>query len=102
MQVGPAGLPAQSALVTHSTTTQSPVVALHTTGVSLAQSALVVHLGWHPAKGLQVSLAGQSAPDEHQQRFLVVSQVSPAGLPAQSALVAQPMQRPVDVLQAVP
>jgi hypothetical protein len=77
---------------------------LHTGAGALpfAQSALVVHLGWHPAKGLQVSLAGQSAPDEHQQRFLVVSQVSPAGLPAQSALVAQPMQRPVDVLQAVP
>jgi hypothetical protein len=47
LQVGPAGLPAQSAFVTHSTTTQSPVVVLHTTGESLTQSALVVHLGWH-------------------------------------------------------
>jgi hypothetical protein len=67
-----------------------------------AQSALVVHLGWHPAEGLQASLAGQSAPDEHPQLFLIVSQVRPAGLPAQSALVTQPPQRPVDVLHVVP
>jgi hypothetical protein len=46
LQVGPAGLPAQSAFVRHPT--QSPVVVLHTAGgPSLAQSALVVHLGWH-------------------------------------------------------
>jgi hypothetical protein len=75
---------------------------LHTAGVSpFAQSALVVHFGWHPANGLQTSLAGQSA-DVHPQRFLVVSQVGAPGLPAQSAFVTQPTQRPVDVLQAIP
>jgi hypothetical protein len=102
LQVAPAGLPAQSAFVRHPT--QSPVVVLHTsTGPSLAQSALVVHLGWHwPA---QNSLARQSVSDEHRQSYLPLGstrQVGPAGLPAQSALVTQPTQRPVDVLQAVP
>jgi hypothetical protein len=101
-QKGPAAGPVQSLLSTHST--HSDVCVLHTGAGALpcAQSALVVHLGWHPAEGLQASLAGQSAPDEHPQLFLNASQAPPAGLPAQSALVTQPTQRPVDVLQAVP
>jgi hypothetical protein len=109
--------------------THSDVCGLHTAGGPSPplQSALVVHLGSHQwYEVLQALLAGQSVPDEHPHRFVVVSQIAPAGLPAhsasdehphlfvnglqvvpaglpaQSALVTQPTQRPVDVLQAVP
>ncbi len=40
-------------------------------------------------------------PDEHPHRFVVVSQVAPAGLPAQSAAAVHP-QVFVEVLQLAP
>jgi hypothetical protein len=94
----------QSVLARHPT--HSDVCGSHTppgAPPQIAHSALVVHLGLHwCTKVLQALSAGQSVPDEHPHRFVVVSQIAPAGSPAQSALVKQPTQRPVDVLQAVP
>jgi hypothetical protein len=97
LQVGPRRLAAQSAFVRHPTMAQSPVVVLYTAGTPKpAQSALVVHL-----------MAGQSVLVGHPQWATGPAptppgmQVAPAGLPAQSAFVTQPTQRPVDVLQVV-
>jgi hypothetical protein len=85
LQVGPRRLVAQSALVRHST--QNPVVVLHTPSW---QFPLVVHLGRDP------QWATGPAPTPPGM------QVGPAGLPAQSELVTQKTQKPVDVLQTVP
>src|SRR5262249_51760367 len=97
LQFGPRRLAAEAAFVRHPTPAQSPVVVLHTAGTPKpAQSALVVHL-----------MAGQSVLVRHAQWATGPAptppgmQVAPAGLPAQSAFVTQPTQRPVDVLQVV-
>jgi hypothetical protein len=73
---------AQSVLARHPT--HCDVCVLQTRPQPFAQSALVVHpvhLGW--------------------QKFEVVLQAAPAGLPVQSPSDTQPTQRPVDVLQTV-
>jgi hypothetical protein len=126
---GPRGLPVQSTLVVQQDPAHRPVAGLQTEPAAqsalveqpqvfvvvlhdaprglVAQSALVVHLGWHwCAKVLQPSLAGQSALVEQPQVFVGVFVAlgaaplhhAPWGLAAQSALVRHSTQYPKVVL----